>query len=122
MLPDSFLPADGDGTSASRLGLFGDMFGAISAVFTGLAFAGIVVAIFLQRKHIQLQSGRLESERQGEPASRLLSAGLAIHALMEAWIIAGPISRRVELSERLDITTSSYSVGAGLSSSKYGRR
>ena len=35
-------------------GLFGDMFGAVNALFSGLALAGLVYAIFLQREEIRL--------------------------------------------------------------------
>lgn len=39
-------------------GVFGDSFGAINALFSGLAFAGIIYTILLQRKELALQ--RLE--------------------------------------------------------------
>lgn len=45
-------------------GTFGDMFGAINALFSGLAFAGVIYAIFLQRKELELQRKELESTRQ----------------------------------------------------------
>lgn len=36
-------------------GQFGDMFGAVNALFSGLAFAGVVYAIFLQQQSIEAQ-------------------------------------------------------------------
>ncbi len=36
-------------------GTFGDMFGAVNALFSGLAFAGLLIAIYLQRKELELQ-------------------------------------------------------------------
>lgn len=39
-------------------GTFGDLFGAINSLFSGLALAGIIFTIFLQRKELRLQ--RLE--------------------------------------------------------------
>lgn len=36
-------------------GTFGDMFGAVNALFSGLAFAGIIWTIFLQRNELKLQ-------------------------------------------------------------------
>ena len=41
-------------------GLFGDMFGGINALFSGLAFAGVLVAIFLQRRELECQKEALE--------------------------------------------------------------
>lgn len=45
-------------------GTFGDMFGAVNALFSGLAFAGVIYAIFLQRKELELQRRELESTRE----------------------------------------------------------
>ena len=36
-------------------GTFGDQFGAVNALFSGLAFAGLIYAIILQRRDLQLQ-------------------------------------------------------------------
>lgn len=45
-------------------GTFGDMFGAINAMFSGLAFAGVIVAIHLQQK--ELENTRKEIKGQKE--------------------------------------------------------
>lgn len=50
-------------------GTFGDMFGAVNALFSGLAFAGVVYAILLQRKDLELQKQDLE-KRDLEVASK----------------------------------------------------
>ena len=47
----------------SSRGLFGDMFGGINALFSGLAFFGVIYAIFLQRKELQLQRKELQLQR-----------------------------------------------------------
>lgn len=44
-------------------GTFGDMFGAINALFSGLAFAGVIYAIFLQKNELSLQRTELELTR-----------------------------------------------------------
>lgn len=44
-------------------GLFGDKFGAINALFSALAFAGIIFTIFLQRKELKLQRQELQDTR-----------------------------------------------------------
>lgn len=44
-------------------GTFGDMFDAVNALFTGLAFAGVIYAIFLQRQELELQRRELELTR-----------------------------------------------------------
>lgn len=48
----------------SDRGTFGDMFGTINALFAGLAFAGIIYAIFLQRKDLELQRRELQLTRE----------------------------------------------------------
>ena len=50
---DKFIPALAD------RGTFGDKFGAINALFSGLAFAGVIYAILLQRKELSLQREEL---------------------------------------------------------------
>jgi hypothetical protein len=45
-------------------GSFGDMFGGLNTAFAGLAFAGIIFAIVLQKKDLELQRQELEATRQ----------------------------------------------------------
>lgn len=43
----------------SDRGTFGDMFGSVNALFSGLAFAGVIFAIYLQSKELSLQREEL---------------------------------------------------------------
>ena len=45
-------------------GTFGDMFGVANALFSGLAFAGVLFAIFLQREDLETQKKQLELNRK----------------------------------------------------------
>lgn len=45
-------------------GQFGDVFGAVNALFSGLAFAGLIFAILLQREDLELQRQELTLTRQ----------------------------------------------------------
>lgn len=45
-------------------GTFGDMFGAVNTLFSGLAFAGVIYAIFLQAEQLKMQSQELALQRQ----------------------------------------------------------
>lgn len=45
-------------------GLFGDMFGAINSLFSGLAFAGVIVTIILQKQELSLQREELKMTRE----------------------------------------------------------
>lgn len=45
-------------------GSFGDMFGATNALFSGFAFAGIIITIYLQNKELKLQRVELELTRE----------------------------------------------------------
>ena len=49
--------------SDEERGTFGDMFGAVNALFSGLAFAGIVYTILLQRRELELQREELHVTR-----------------------------------------------------------
>ena len=44
-------------------GQFGDLFGAVTALFTGLAFAGVIYTIILQREELRLQRQELSLTR-----------------------------------------------------------
>ena len=45
-------------------GLFGDMFGGINALFSGLAFVGIILTIYLQKRELSLQREELVLQRE----------------------------------------------------------
>lgn len=45
-------------------GTFGDMFGSVNALFSGLAFAGIIFTVLLQRQELQLQRHELKQQRE----------------------------------------------------------
>jgi len=45
-------------------GTFGDMFGSINAIYSGLALAGIIITILLQRKELKLQREELKETRK----------------------------------------------------------
>ena len=45
-------------------GQFGDAFGALNTLFSGLAFAGVIYAIILQKKELALQREELEKTRK----------------------------------------------------------
>jgi cation transport regulator ChaC len=51
-------------TSWSEKGQLGDTFGAVNALFSGLAFAGVIYTIHLQRHELSLQRRELELTRQ----------------------------------------------------------
>lgn len=49
--------------SAAR-GTFGDMFGAVNALFSGLAFSGLIITLVLQREELELQRAELRDTRE----------------------------------------------------------
>ena len=51
-------------------GQFGDLFGAVNALFSGLAFAGLYWALRLQREQLELQRTELALQREELVASR----------------------------------------------------
>ena len=51
-------------------GQFGDLFGSVNALFSGLAFAGLVYVILLQREDLALQRDELRLQRNEMAASR----------------------------------------------------
>lgn len=49
--------------NTERVGQFGDSFGAVNALISALAFAGVIVTFWLQRKELDLQYDELKSQR-----------------------------------------------------------
>ncbi|WP_285436322.1 putative phage abortive infection protein [Pseudomonas sp. fls2-241-R2A-110] len=49
--------------SISKAGTFGDSFGALNCLFTGLGFAGLLITIFLQREDLKLTRAELSETR-----------------------------------------------------------
>lgn len=52
-------------------GTFGDMFGGLNALFSGLAFAGIIFTIYMQRKELALQREELKLTRNTLESQRM---------------------------------------------------
>lgn len=52
------------GGESTELGQFGDKFGFVNALFSGLAFAGLIYTIVLQRKELELQRLELQETRK----------------------------------------------------------
>lgn len=49
--------------TAESVGAAGDMFGGITALFSGLAFAGLITTLFMQQKELELQRSELKQTR-----------------------------------------------------------
>ncbi len=52
-------------------GQFGDSFGAINALFSGLAFAGVIIALVFQRRELVLQRTELRLQREELKLTRI---------------------------------------------------
>lgn len=60
-MPWLFSGQDG---GAANAGAAGDMFGGLTALFSGLAFAGLVTTLFMQRKELTIQRKELTLQRE----------------------------------------------------------
>ncbi len=56
--------------SSEKLGQFGDLFGSVNALFSGLAFVALIYTIHLQRQELSLQRIELKLQREEMIASR----------------------------------------------------
>lgn len=56
--------------SWSERAQFGDFFGAVNALFSGLAFVGLIYTIWLQRDELEMQRQELKLQREEMIASR----------------------------------------------------
>ena len=49
---------------STERGTFGDMFGAVNALFSGLAFAGLIATLLYQKEELKLQREELAQTRE----------------------------------------------------------
>lgn len=54
------------GNNIAERGQFGDSFGVLNSLFTGLGFGGLVVTLILQQRQLQQQESELQIQRQAE--------------------------------------------------------
>lgn len=59
--------------SLADKGLYGDSYGAINTLFSGFAFAGLIIAILLQREELQLQRKELHESSKALNAQVLIN-------------------------------------------------
>lgn len=74
-----------DEYSLDRSGLFGDSFGVVTCLFSGLAFAGMIITIHMQHNQLELQRKELGLQRKELAMTRdeLAKAGEAQTAQVE---------------------------------------
>jgi hypothetical protein len=72
----------------SESGVFGDTFGAINSLFSGLAFAGLLYTILLQSRELKLQRDELALTREQLTSSAASQKEQATYALLAAQISA----------------------------------
>lgn len=69
-------------------GVFGDTFGAINSLFSGLAFAGLLYTILLQSRELKLQREELALTREQLTSSAASQKEQAAYTLLAAQISA----------------------------------
>jgi hypothetical protein len=74
--------------SWSDRGQFGDLFGSINALFSGLAFAGLYWALYLQREQLELQRNELGLQREELAATRTELEGQRLQLQQQAETLA----------------------------------
>lgn len=72
----------------SESGVFGDTFGAINSLFSGLAFAGLLYTILLQSRELKLQREELALTREQLTSSAASQREQAAYTLLAAQISA----------------------------------
>lgn len=113
-------------TTAAKWGQFGDAFGIVNALFTGLGLLGAIVAILLQGEQVKQQQKELEAQRADldesnklqkvaaqiqKESARLLGLQVRVAALSEllrAWDI-----KSQQLESKNPARHSNFNTGAG---------
>ena len=82
-------------------GQFGDLFGSVNALFSGLAFAGLLWTIRLQQDQLELQREELKLQREEMAASRRelanqAQAQYALHRATVAQVAVAAFQAKIE--------------------------
>ena len=81
-------------TNGAAAGQFGDKFGAVNALFSGLAFAGLIVTLLMQREELALQ--RDEMKQMREQYERTATAQEASEKVFQKQATATLIAARLQ--------------------------
>ena len=75
-------------------GTFGDMFGGINSLFSGLAFCGIIISIMMQSEELKLQREEIKQNREELKGSRIAQEeqGKSLHRQAENLKISAKLS------------------------------
>jgi hypothetical protein len=82
-------------------GQFGDLFGSVNALFSGLAFAGLLITVRLQQQQLSTQQQELKLQREEMASSRKelarqVSAQQALYRATVAQIAVAAANARIE--------------------------
>ncbi|MBX3384508.1 MAG: hypothetical protein KF864_13480 [Phycisphaeraceae bacterium] len=75
-------------STVARWGQFGDAFGTVNALFSGLALLGVVYAILLQREDIEIQRVDLKASVEAQKEAAVAQASQARIAALSAALAA----------------------------------
>ena len=89
-------------------GQFGDLFGSVNALFSGLAFAGLIYAIFLQGQQLSLQREELRLQREEMAASR---KELARQADVQTALVRATVAQIKVVAEQVRVEAMKMSPG-----------
>ena len=82
-------------------GTFGDMFGAVNALFSGLAFAGVIYTVWLQTKELALQREELQATREElrRAANAQEETKTALQRQVRLQALAAAVSANTDIAE-----------------------
>ncbi len=86
-------------------GQFGDLFGAVNSLFSGLAFAGVIYTIYLQREELSLQRRELQLTRDElkRAATAQEESQKALQKQVEALEITAQLSALASIVEHYEV-------------------
>lgn len=81
------------GSTIEKSGQIGDSFGVVNSLFSGLAFAGVICAILMQRQELQLQRKELRLTRKvlGQQAEAQEQSGDALTKQVQVMLLSAKV-------------------------------
>lgn len=89
----------------TQRGVYGDMFGGVTALFSGLAFAGLIVTLVIQRKELRFQRLELEASNREFALQRFDSAFFGMIKMLNDHIASVSFKKYVKLTHEVNNPT-----------------
>ncbi|MCK2042448.1 hypothetical protein KZO83_07070 [Chromohalobacter sp. TMW 2.2308] len=86
--------------SWEKMAFLGGAFGAVSALFSSLAFIGVAISLFIQRKELAQQRRSAEVQSKQNLLSCKISAAISKQEILAQFLVGGRVHPHFKISDQ----------------------